>query len=103
MKGKSSPPERRAAMLIGLGIALMLAVILITAAFADEPALPAGITCDYVRAKGAEIGKVRALALALANGATSAQIREAKKCLKQWTEKIPLVGRVMSAAGYWPK
>lgn len=50
-------------------------------AMADEPKLLSGITCTEVRAKVAELGKIKALALALENGATFRQIREARRCL----------------------
>jgi hypothetical protein len=61
-------------------------LILITVgakARADEPNLPNGFTCEDVRRTVQEIGKVRAIALALENGATWAQIREASRCLRR--------------------
>jgi hypothetical protein len=63
---------------------LLLAVALCIPipAHADEPKLPNGLTCEDVRRTVAEIGKVRALALALENGVTFAQIREARRCLR---------------------
>jgi hypothetical protein len=61
---------------------LALALCIPISAHADEPKLPNGLTCEDVRRTVAEIGKVRALALALENGASFAQIREARKCLR---------------------
>lgn len=51
---------------------------------ADSGALKSqpSYTCDQVRAFVAEHGKVRALALAIEQGATLAQIRAAKRCLR---------------------
>lgn len=48
----------------------------------NEPKLPNGYTCQDVRAKVAELGYVAALALALQNGASWRQLREARKCLR---------------------
>lgn len=50
---------------------------------ADDPKLPNGVTCEDIRRTVAEVGRVRAVALAIENGATWAQIREASKCLNQ--------------------
>jgi hypothetical protein len=62
---------------------IVLAVVLVLSATAPaEPKLPNGVTCEVVRDIVAQIGRFRALALALANGASAEQIREAKKCLK---------------------
>jgi hypothetical protein len=44
--------------------------------------LPEGITCEMVREKVAEHGKAAALAWALKQGYSFAQIRRAKLCLK---------------------
>ena len=55
-----------------------LAVILV---LDTEPKLPAGITCEFVRAKVMELGYIGALAQAKYHGATWSQIREARKCL----------------------
>lgn len=62
---------------------LALAIVVGAAAFAyaDEPKLPAGITCEDVREKVSELGWAKALALAVEKGATWRQIREARKCL----------------------
>lgn len=65
--------------------ALYALVALIGAGFAlaaDPPRLPAGVTCADVRAKVAEHGKVYAYAWAKLNGYTTAQINEAKKCVR---------------------
>lgn len=64
---------------------LLAAVIVIAATLsyaADPPRLPPGVTCADVRAKVAEHGKVYAYAWARLNGYTSAQINEAKKCVR---------------------
>lgn len=66
--------------LIGAAI-FAIALTLALPAFASEPKLPPGVTCADVRAKVAEMGKIRALAFALENGATWRDIREARKCL----------------------
>lgn len=55
-----------------------LAIIL---ALAAEPDLPAGATCEQVRALVAEHGKPKALAWALRHGYSWKQIREARRCL----------------------
>jgi hypothetical protein len=63
---------------------LFLAIIL-SAALAREPHLPAGITCDYVRAQYAEwswAGKWAIHRYLLLQGYSWAQIREAEKCLR---------------------
>lgn len=44
--------------------------------------LPNGITCDHVRAVVKEHGEIKAIAMALKAGATLAQIRQARKCLR---------------------
>ncbi len=44
--------------------------------------LPAGITCEIVREKVAEHGKAVALAWALRQGYSFAQIRAARRCVK---------------------
>ncbi len=63
-------------------ILIALFMVLASAAFADIPKLPAGISCADVRAKVAEYGKAAAFAWAFANGYSLAQIREARKCLR---------------------
>jgi hypothetical protein len=47
-----------------------------------DAGLPAGATCEIVREKVAEHGKAVALAWALKQGYSFAQIRRAKLCLK---------------------
>ena len=72
-------------VLLGLGFGIAAALLLGSLVRAEEarPEQPvAEITCDQVRAFVAQNGRRRALALALKNGATLAQIREAIKCLK---------------------
>jgi hypothetical protein len=44
--------------------------------------LPAGITCELVREKVAEHGKAAAIAWAIRQGYSLAQIRQAQRCLK---------------------
>jgi hypothetical protein len=45
--------------------------------------LPAGITCEDVRAKVAELGRIKALTMAIQMGATWKQIAAARRCLAQ--------------------
>jgi hypothetical protein len=47
-----------------------------------EDVLPAGVTCDLIREKVAEYGKLTAWAWALKQGYSLAQIRVARRCLK---------------------
>jgi hypothetical protein len=64
---------------------LIAAAVVIAATLAhaaDPPRLPPGVTCADVRAKVAEHGKVYAYAWARLNGYTTAQINEAKKCVR---------------------
>jgi hypothetical protein len=71
-----------------LGIALLVAVwiILMTpramASTTPDTGLPAGITCEMVREKVTEHGKAVALAWALRQGYSFAQIRAARRCVK---------------------
>ncbi len=58
--------------IIGAGLALA----------ADPPRLPAGVTCEAVRAKVAEHGKVYAYAWARLNGYSRSDIEAAKRCLR---------------------
>lgn len=64
----------------------LLAVLLLLAtgirARAEEARLPDGITCEQVRETVARLGKVKALALAIQHGASVAQIRAARRCLR---------------------
>lgn len=65
------------------GGAVFAFLFLCTLAFAaDPPKLPAGITCEVVRSKVAEHGKVYAYAWAKVQGYTSAEISQAKRCLR---------------------
>ena len=63
---------------------LIAAILVLSAAAfaADPPRLPAGVTCELVRAKVAEHGKVYAYGWAKLQGYTSAEISQAKRCLK---------------------
>lgn len=61
-------------------LAVALLCVLSTTAFAEQNPPPL-YDCQTVRAFVAEHGKAAALAMALRNGATLAQIREARKCL----------------------
>lgn len=49
------------------------------------PKLPAGVSCEFVRSKVAEHGKLVAWAWARLNGYSRAEINEAKRCL--WSRK----------------
>jgi hypothetical protein len=82
--------KRRANMfliLMGMGLfALIVVFILILtiparASTSPDNGLP-GFTCELVREKVAEHGKAVALAWALKQGYTFAQIRLARRCLK---------------------
>jgi len=53
-----------------------------TKARADTPKLPVGVTCEIVRAKVAEHGKIVAYAWATLQGYSRREIKEARKCLK---------------------
>lgn len=68
--------------LIGAAI-FAIALTLALPAFASEPKLPAGITCEFVRSKVAEYGKVYAYAWARMQGYTSREVAEAKRCLSR--------------------
>ena len=81
--------KRRATAFLYLtifSIAFLIAILIILMtrpARADEvPGLPAGITCGMIREKVAEHGKFVALAWAIRQGYSSAQIRVARRCLK---------------------
>jgi hypothetical protein len=45
--------------------------------------LPDGITCEQVRATVAQIGRLKAMALAIEHGATFQQIRAGRKCMNE--------------------
>lgn len=66
-------------------VLLFVAVLLLATclkAHAYPSQLPTGVTCEFVRAKVAEHGKVYAYAWARLNGFTGEQINQAKRCLK---------------------
>lgn len=63
-------------------VLIMLLTIPARASTTPDTGLPAGITCEMVREKVAEHGKAVALAWALRQGYSFAQIRVAKRCLK---------------------
>lgn len=71
----------RVSLIAGLVAGVMMFCV-IAIGHAAEPDLPAGYTCADVRAKVAELGRIKALAAALERGATWKQIREARKCLR---------------------
>lgn len=81
-------PQRRATAFLFLMITaiflLVTALILLMTrtARADEVQLPAGITCELIREKIAEHGKFIAIAWAIRQGYSAAQIRVARRCLK---------------------
>jgi hypothetical protein len=83
-------PQRRAnafltLTVIALFILTVAFILLLTmparASIAPE-GLPPGITCELIREKVAEHGKAVALAWALKQGYSFAQIRVARRCLK---------------------
>jgi hypothetical protein len=81
--------RRRSFFLIMIVIALFFLIVafilLITpqarASTSSDTGLPVGATCEIVREKVAEHGKAVALAWALKQGFSFAQIRAAKRCL----------------------
>jgi hypothetical protein len=58
-------------------ISLIILVMLTT-----DPKLPNGYTCDDVRRTVAEIGRLRAIALALENGLSLSQINQIRRACK---------------------
>jgi hypothetical protein len=66
---------------IRLGFVLAVLVTPASAGERDSAGLPAGVTCEQVRATVAQIGKVKALALAIEHGATLQQVRAGRRCL----------------------
>jgi hypothetical protein len=58
---------------------ILVAVLTATPASAEPPRLPPGVSCELVRAKVAEHGKVLAYAWALNNGLSLADIYRIKK------------------------
>ena len=64
-------------------LAILALISSCTKARADYPPnLPAGVTCELVRAKVAEHGKIVAYAWATLQGYSRREIKEARKCLK---------------------
>ncbi len=63
-------------------VALVLLALAGPVLAADPPRLPDGVTCDHVRAVVKEHGEIKAIAMALKAGASLAQIRQARKCLR---------------------
>lgn len=63
-------------------VLIMLLTIPAHASTSPDSGLPAGFTCEMVREKVAEHGKTVALAWALRQGYSFAQIRVARRCLK---------------------
>lgn len=57
-------------------------IILMTRPARADEGLPPGITCEMIREKVAEHGKLVALAWAIRQGYSSAQIHAARRCLK---------------------
>jgi hypothetical protein len=57
-------------------------IILMTRPARADEGLPAGITCELIREKVAEHGKFVALAWAIRQGYSPAQIHAARRCLK---------------------
>lgn len=71
-------------MLRRLRTAALLCAFSISPAFAQEPKLPPGITCELVRTLVADNGgELRAMIWARRQGYTFSQIAEARKCLRQ--------------------
>jgi hypothetical protein len=62
-------------------VLIMLLTIPARASTTPDTGLPAGITCEMVREKVTEHGKAAALAWAIQQGYSFAQIRAAKRCL----------------------
>ncbi|WP_342714461.1 hypothetical protein AAFG22_14895 [Bradyrhizobium sp. B024] len=75
-------------ILIAIAIFVLIAVLIVLmtrparASTLPDSGLPAGITCEMVREKVAEHGKFVALAWAITQGYSSAQIRIAGRCLR---------------------
>jgi hypothetical protein len=74
-------------MAMALFALLVVMILILTiprarASTSPDTGLPAGITCELIREKVAEHGKAVALAWALKQGYSFAQIRVARRCLK---------------------
>lgn len=86
------PHAKRRAMLflamMGVAIFFLVAALILLMtrpawpSTSSEIGLPNGATCDLVREKVAEHGKAAALAWALKQGYSLAQINRARRCLK---------------------
>lgn len=63
-------------------LALAAASLVILLCLVARPVFASTLTCEQVRAYVAEHGRAKALALAIKNGATWVEIKEAKKCLR---------------------
>ena len=59
---------------------MILALVLLISA--TDPKLPAGISCDDVKAQVKEYGYAKSIIWARSHGFSWAQLAEAKKCLK---------------------
>jgi hypothetical protein len=83
------PPRDRARPSANSVNGMRLVVVALISASCATPAAaveapsgpPAGITCEDVRAKVAELGRIKALAMAIQMGATWKQIAAARRCL----------------------
>lgn len=64
------------------GLLVAVALMLITPARAAETTLPAGYSCDDVRAMVEKYGRTKAIRIAKRNGATPEQIAAAERCLQ---------------------
>lgn len=73
-------PDDRKVFLHAILIALFITFA--SAALADDPRLPAGVTCDMVRSRVAEHGRLVAYAWARLQGYSRRQIKEAERCLR---------------------
>lgn len=80
--------ERYFLILTGVAIFLLAAALILLMtrpawpSTSHDDGLPVGVTCEMVREKVAEHGKFVALAWAVKQGYSSAQIRIARRCLK---------------------
>ena len=63
-------------------LALAAICLVILLCLVARPVWASPFTCKQVRSYVAQHGKVSALAFAIKNGATWAEIKEAKKCLR---------------------
>lgn len=68
-------------IVLATAIILLVIVYLSKAHASDEIQLPFGITCDLIRVKVAEHGRIASFAWAIRNGYSLSEIRQAKRCL----------------------